>query len=269
VNREEEDSMHGHIRRPRRDFVVAAAVVSTVIFELFTGVARVSAQNGGATSDASIKAAVMKEIAGINYGGPRPSVTVSGGVIMLSGAVSSLWLKEETINRALKVPGRTELQSDITISTAESDEKLAAEVVKRITGYDRFTVYDDFQGRVKNGVVYISGAVTEEKKLTDVVERVAKIRGVQAIDNKVTVLPANRSDDALRVAIANAIYRNPEFENYSMANPPIHVIVNNGYVTLTGIVRSEVEKIKAHESAASVFGSIKVDDRVRLAREVK
>ena len=86
-------------------------------------------------------------------------------------------------------------------------------------------------------------AVTEENKLTDIVERVAKVKGVQAIDNKVTILPANRSDDALRVAIANAIYRNPEFENYSMANPPIHVIVNNGYVTLTGIVRSEVEKI--------------------------
>jgi osmotically-inducible protein OsmY len=261
--------MHGNIRRPRRDFVVGAAVVAIVNFALFTGAARASAQNSGASSDAAMKAAVLKEISGINYGAPRPSVTVSGGVIMLSGTVSSLWLKEETINRALKVPGRTELQSDITISRAESDEKLAAEVVKRITGYDRFTVYDDFQGRVKNGVVYISGAVTEEQKLADIVERVAKIRGVQAIDKKVTVLPANRSDDALRVAIANAIYRNPEFENYSMANPPIHVIVNNGYVILTGIVRSDVEKIKAHESAASVFGSIKIDDRVRLAKEVK
>jgi hyperosmotically inducible protein len=83
------------------------------------------------------------------------------------------------------------------------------------------------------------------------------------------VLPANKSDDELRVAIANAIYRNVEFEQYSMANPPIHVIVNNGYVTLTGIVRSDIERIKAHQSAAAVFGSIKIDDRVKLAREVK
>jgi osmotically-inducible protein OsmY len=98
---------------------------------------------------------------------------------------------------------------------------------------------------------------------------VAKVRGVQAIENKVTVLPANRNDDQLRVAIANAIYRNPEFENYSRVNPPIHVIVNNGYVTLTGVVRSDLEKIKAHESAASVFGILKIDDRVRLARDIK
>jgi osmotically-inducible protein OsmY len=261
--------MHGNIRRPLRKVVHAAAVVVAVNLVAFAGATGTLAQSKSSTADADIKAAVMKEISGLDYGGQRPTITVSGGVIMLSGTVSSLWLKEETINRALKVPGRTELQSELSIATAESDAKLAAEVVKRVTGYDRFTVYDDFQGSVKNGIVHLSGAVTEEKKLTDVVERVAKIRGVQAIDNKVTVLPANRGDDQLRVAIATAIYRNPEFENYSMANPPIHVIVNNGYVTLTGIVRSEVEKIKAHQSAASVFGSIKIDDRVRLAREVK
>jgi osmotically-inducible protein OsmY len=228
------------------------------------------AQGRSATADADIKAAVMKQIAGLDYGGRRPTVAVSGGVIMLSGTVSSLWLKEETINRALKVPGFASLQSDLTIATAESDAKLAAEVLKRISGYNRLSpVFDDITGSVKNGVVHLQGAMTEETKLQDLIERVAKVRGVQAIDNKVAVLPVNQSDDRLRVAIANAIYRNPEFENYSMANPPIHVIVSNGYVTLTGIVRSDIEKIKAHEAAASVFGIIKIDDRVKLARDVK
>jgi len=268
VKTEEEDSMHRNIRRRLRNVVDAVAIVAMILVT-YEGSSTSFAQSKSATADADIKAAVIKQLSGLDYGGMRPTVSVSGGVIMLSGSVSSLWLKEETINRALKVPGRTELQSDLTIARAESDAKLAAEVVKRITGYDRFTVYDDFQGSVKNGVVHVSGAVTEDKKLTDVVERIAKVRGVQAIDNKVTVLPANKSDDELRVAIANAIYRNPEFEQYSMANPPIHVIVNNGYVTLTGIVRSDIERIKAHQSAASVFGSIKIDDRVKLAREVK
>jgi hyperosmotically inducible protein len=254
------------IRRPRQD--VVALVVATIVMTC-AGAARGAAQGGSGTTDAGIKAAVIKQIASLDYGGPQPAVAVTGGVIMLSGTVSSLWLKEETINRALKVPGRTSVESDLTIAKAESDVRLAAEVAKRITSYDRFTVYDDIQGSVKNGVVHIAGAVTEEKKLEDVVERVAKVRGVQAIENKVTVLPANRNDDELRVAIANAIYRNPEFENYSMANPPIHVIVNNGYVILTGIVRSDIEKIKAHQSAASVFGSIKIDDRVKLARDIK
>jgi osmotically-inducible protein OsmY len=259
--------MECSIRRPLRDLV---AVVGAMTVMSFAGATRDLAQVGSLTADADIKAAVMKQISSLDYGGRRPTVAVTGGVIMLSGTVSSLWLKEETIKRALKVTGRTSLESELTIAKAESDTKLAAEVIKRISGYNRLSpVYDDIQGSVRNGVVHLQGAMTEEKKVDDLLERVAQVRGVQAIDNKVIVLPANRSDDELRVAIATAIYRNPEFENYSMANPPIHVIVNNGYVTLTGIVRSDIERIKAHQSAASIFGIIKLDDRVKLAREVK
>jgi osmotically-inducible protein OsmY len=258
--------MRSHIRGSVRNVVEAAAVAAVVSCTVLAA-ARGLAQT---TSDADIKAAVLKQISGLDYGGRRPAISVSGGAIMLSGTVSSLWLKEETINRALKVPGRTSVESELTIVKAESDEKLAAEVIKRISSFDRLSpVYDDISGSVKNGVVHMLGAMTDEKNLRDLVERVAKVRGVQAIDNKIVLLPANRSDDQLRVAIANAIYRNTEFEQYSMANPPIKVIVNNGYVTLTGIVRSDVERIKAHESAASVFGVIKLDDRVKLAKDVR
>jgi osmotically-inducible protein OsmY len=127
-------------------------------------------------------------------------------------------------------------------------------------------VYDDFQGNVKNGIVHLRGAVTDEKKLGDIIERVAKIRGVQEIDNKVTVLPANQDDDRLRVTIANAIYSLSDFERYSMANPPIHVIVNRGHVTLVGAVRSEIEKRKAYEAARFVNGVLTLEDRVVVSR---
>src|ERR1051325_10038251 len=43
-----------------------------------------SALAQGTTADADIKAAVIKQISGIDYGGRRPTVTVSGGAIMLS-----------------------------------------------------------------------------------------------------------------------------------------------------------------------------------------
>jgi osmotically-inducible protein OsmY len=257
-------------RHDVRTVANGVAMVAAMTVLTLAGAARGVAQGGRVTADADIKTAVMKQLSSLDYGGQRPTVAVTDGVIRLSGTVYSLWLKEETINRALKVPGRTSLESDLMIVKAESDAKLAAEVIKRISGFDRLSpVYDDIQGGVRNGIVHLLGAMTDEKNLGDLVERIAKVRGVQAIDNKVTVLPASRSDDQLRVAIANAIYRNPEFDNYSRVNPPIHVIVNNGYVTLTGIVRSDLEKIKAHESAASVFGILKIDDRVRLARDIK
>jgi osmotically-inducible protein OsmY len=223
-------------------------------------------QAGAGVSDAELTRNIQKQLSNLDYGSQRPVVMVSGGVVTITGTVATLWLKEETINRALKAEGIVQLVSELTIPRAESDEKLAAEVIDKIQHYDLFTVYDDFQGSVKNGVIHLGGAVTDPKKLDDVIERLAKIRGVQAIDNKVTVLPANQDDNRLRSAIATAIYSLTDFERYSMANPPIHVIVNRGHVTLTGMVRSEIEKRKAYEAARFVNGVLALEDKVVVAR---
>jgi osmotically-inducible protein OsmY len=224
---------------------------------------------GAAASDAELTRNIQRQLSSLDYGSRRPVVAVADGVVTISGTVTSLWLKEETINHALKVPGISSLVADLIIARAESDQVLAVAVADRIQHYARLSVFDDIQGSVRNGTVRLSGAITEDKKLADIVERVAKVKGVQAIDNKVIVLPASSSDDGLRVAIADAIYGLAEFERYSMANPPIHVIVNNGHVTLIGVVRSELERRKAHEAARFVFGVLALDDRVKLAKDVK
>ena len=228
-----------------------------------------AAISGAAASDAELTRNIQRQLSNLDYGSRRPVVSVTDSVVTITGTVASLWLKEETISRALKVPGIASLVSELMIAKAESDEKLALEVSDKIQHYDLITLYDDISGSVKNGIVHLGGAVTEEKKQSDLIERVAKIPGVQAIDNRIAVLPANQSDDKIRVAIATAIYRDEAFRNYSMANPPIHVIVNNGHVTLTGIVRGEIEKRKALEAARFVNGVFAVDDKVRLAKDVK
>jgi hyperosmotically inducible periplasmic protein len=225
-----------------------------------------AALHAAGVSDAELTRNIQKQLSSLDYGSLRPVVMVSDGVVTVAGTVASLWLKEETIKRALKVEGIAQLVSELMIAKAESDDKIAAEVVDKITHYDLFTVYDDFQGSVKNGIVHLGGAVTAPKKPDDIVERVAKIRGVQAIDNKVTVLPASQEDNRLRAAIANAIYSLSDFERYSMANPPIHVVVNRGHVTLSGVVRSEIEKRKAFEAARFVNGVLALDDKVVVAK---
>ena len=87
---------------------------------------------GAQTSDAELTRNIQKQLSGLDYGSRRPVVSVSGNVVTITGTVVSLWLKEETINRALKVAGIGQLVSELTIAKAESDEKLAMEVVDKI-----------------------------------------------------------------------------------------------------------------------------------------
>jgi len=50
-------------------------------------------------------------------------------------------------------------------------------------------------------------------------------------------------------------------------NPPIHIVVKHGRVTLTGVVISEVERRKAEQIARSIFGVLSVENKLRLERE--
>jgi osmotically-inducible protein OsmY len=215
-------------------------------------------------SDSQIKADVQRQLARLDGGAARLTVDVRSGVVMLSGDIATLWLKEEAIRRSLKVDGVQSLEADLVIPRAENDAALGREVVKRIRDYDRYTVYDSLEGRVRDGRVLLAGAVTEDKKSADIVERIAKVKGVQAIDNQLVILPASESDDRLRVVIATAIYRDEAFTHYSMVDPPVHVIVNNGHVQLVGFVRSQIELIKAESIARSVFGVLALENRVQL-----
>ena len=57
-----------------------------------------------------------------------------------------------------------------------------------------------------------------------------------------------------------------------MANPPIHIIVDRGHVTLTGVVNSNMDRMLARSLAAqfgafSVINDLKTDAEVRDARE--
>jgi osmotically-inducible protein OsmY len=74
-------------------------------------------------------------------------------------------------------------------------------------------------------------------------------------------------DDSLRYTIAVRIYNDPLFWNYAIqVDPPIHVIVRHGRVTLTGVVLSEVERRKAEVIARSAFGALSVENQLRLER---
>ena len=69
--------------------------------------------------------------------------------------------------------------------------------------------------------------------------------------------------------IARAIYGNSSFWNYAaMANPPIHIVVNRGRVTLEGVVNTNVERMLAR-SLASGYGAFAVTNALKTDAEVQ
>ena len=111
---------------------------------------------------------------------------------------------------------------------------------------------DDISFRVLNGNVNLLGAVTQPFKKQDIERLVQKVPGVASVTNEIKVLPLSPTDNRLRQQVANAIYRDPVLSGYGMgAIPAIHIIVENGHVTLTGTVNTDMEKQIAGMRAAS------------------
>ncbi len=149
------------------------------------------------------------------------------------------------------------------------DAAIFKDIAKQVNGYTRFTVFDDVRASVTDGVVALYGQVTMPYKRDDIAKRVGDVPGVRQVVNKISVLPTSQFDDQLRFQIARAIYGNPSFWHYaSMANPPIHIIVCNGRVTLTGVVNNEVEKMLAR-SLATGFNAFSVESQLKTDAEAR
>jgi hyperosmotically inducible protein len=149
------------------------------------------------------------------------------------------------------------------------DVRLAEDIGRSITGYTRLTIFDDINATVENGMVVLTGKVTMPFKKNDLEKRIGKIDGVRGLRNDIGVLPVSQFDDDLRHRVSRAIYTNPSFWNYAaMANPPIHIIVEGGHVTLAGVVNSNVERMLAR-SLATGLGELSVTNALKTDAEVK
>jgi len=134
----------------------------------------------------------------------------------------------------------------------QSDSDIAANVRHEVVMYPYYSIWDDLSFRVVNGNVDLQGSVNQPFKKHDIERLVQRVPGVASVTNDIKVLPLSSMDDRLRLQVASAIYRDPILSGYAIAAlPPIHIIVENGHVTLTGIVNSDMEKQIAGMRAAS------------------
>jgi len=222
----------------------------------------VFAQAAGST-DQQLKTRVEQRLSDKRIRGIKAAA--HDGSVTLAGQVASIGAKQDVVAEILKVDGVRELVSELTIGKAENDRALAERVADQMRRSSYFTVFDDVGIGVDNGVVTLTGYVTQPIKSEDLAKRASHVGGAQDFVNHLEVLPASIGDDRLRNIVANALYRDPAFSNYAaQAVPPIHIIVRNSSVLLTGVVNSEVERRQAESIVRGISGIIGVQNNLRV-----
>jgi hyperosmotically inducible protein len=145
-------------------------------------------------------------------------------------------------------------------------ERISKEVRHEILLLPYYGVFDILSYKVDpDGTVNLSGAVARPTLKSDAENVVKRIEGVEKVINQIKVLPLSPNDDRIRREAFRAIYGFPALNKYAWESvQSIHIIVDNGTLTLEGIVDNESDKNAAEIQAKGVSGAFKVVNDLKV-----
>jgi osmotically-inducible protein OsmY len=196
------------------------------------------------------------------------TASVEDGIVTLQGTTKILIDKLDLQKKISKLDHVQGVRNQVQVATTVPDDQLQKELADKLR-YDRVgygNVFNALALNVQNGVVTISGDVRDYPARDSAIAIAETTLGVKEVVDNINVLPTSPMDDDIRLRVARAIYGNPALSKYAL-NPakPIRIVVENGHVTLYGVVDSQMDKQIAETQAKSVPNVFSVDDKLMVA----
>ena len=157
--------------------------------------------------------------------------------------------------------------NDAFASGPENESQLARQIRHDLLMLPYYSIFDDLAFQLDGSTVTLEGACPPEPPWdikSDAENAVKRVKGVTKVVDNIKVLPLSPMDWQIRRAVARAIYGNPEIgPRYGyQALPSIHIIVDNGHVTLEGVVDNQFDDTLVRTRANTVPNVFSVDDKL-------
>jgi hyperosmotically inducible periplasmic protein len=152
-------------------------------------------------------------------------------------------------------------------ANSREQSSITREVYHQLELLPRLTVFDNIGFSVNGTTVTLTGQVTQPVKKSDAESAVKSVEGVSNVQDNIEVLPLSPMDQRLREAEFRAIYSFPSLQKYAWYSvQSIHIIIENGHVTLEGLVDSQADKDAAGVRANSVPGVFSVTNNLQVGQ---
>jgi len=153
-------------------------------------------------------------------------------------------------------------------SRGASNPQLERRVRHELVTLPYYGVFDNLAYQVNGGTVTLYGEVVRPSTRSDAAGRVKRIPGVTHVVNNIKVLPLSSFDDRIRRATYRSIASMGGLYRYLQgANPSLHIVVENGHVSLEGVVSGSGDKNLAYVAANRVPGVFSVRNNLRVEGE--
>ncbi len=224
-----------------RNLAMIAMVFSLLLLTLPVNVFAKSQQK----SDNSLQSRIEEQLSNHDLlRGNAIDVSANESVVTISGTVATLYQARQVAQVVEKTADDHRLVNDLAVKPlGVPDQQLQENVNKQLQHNVQYSVYDWVNFDVKGGTVTLKGWVYEpwHKRLFEhVVERVP---GVSRINNDIKVESQSLFDDEIRYRAARLIYNDRFFAPVTeISAPAVHLIVNEGVVTLEGTVDTKHDR---------------------------
>jgi osmotically-inducible protein OsmY len=187
-------------------------------------------------------------------------VTAKSGAVTLTGYVIDCSAKLAAERAAKRIRGVRAVANDIKVrqTLERTDPEIAADIVKALDLYS--TTPDRVQAVVHNGLVTLTGRVAWMFQKRDAEKVVRHVRGVRGVMNYIAVTPSGLARD-VHDSIVAVLHRNGTIDPRG-----ITVTVSEDIATLSGTVRTWLQRESAERIAADAPGINRVDNQIVVER---
>jgi hyperosmotically inducible protein len=154
---------------------------------------------------------------------------------------------------------------DQVAAASREQQGISKEIYHQLLLLPHLTVFDNLAYQVNGNNVTLTGETSQPINKSDAETAVKGVEGIGTVTNNIKVLPLSPMDDQIRMAEFRSIYGFPSLQRYSQsAVQSIHIIVDNGHVTLEGQVDSQADKDAAGVRANTVANVFSVTNNLQV-----